>query len=78
MASRKSHEEEAAEKAVRQEIRSKDNARYLQSMPNFKLEDVLPQRLASLLADLSRAENGRQAGVDQSGALGAASGPQRK
>lgn len=78
MASPKSHGEEEAEKAVRREIRSKDNARFLRSMPTFKHDDVLPQRLASLLADLSRAESGRQAGVDQSGALGAASGPQRK
>ncbi len=78
MASPKSHDGESAETAVRREIRSTENARFLRAMPNFKLDDVLPQRLASLLADLSRAENGRQAGVDQSGALGAASGPQRK
>ncbi|MFN3546736.1 MAG: hypothetical protein ACK4U0_04535 [Mesorhizobium sp.] len=78
MASGESHDKDDNRKVVLRELRSKENARFLRGIPAFKLEDALPSRLRALLDDLSRAENDRQAGGDQSGALGATSGPQRK
>lgn len=78
MASGESHDKDDNRKVVLRELRSKENARFLGGIPTFKLETSLPDRLRALLDDLSRAENDRQAGGDQSGALGAASGPQRK
>jgi hypothetical protein len=78
MASRESHKEDDTERVIRREMRSKENARFLRSIPTFRLDEALPTRLASLMDDLRRAEGGRRVGGDQSGALGAASGPQRK
>ena len=78
MASGESHDKDDSQNVVLREMRSKENARFLHGISAFKLEDALPGGLKALLDDLSRAENGRQAGGDQSGALGATSGPQRK
>ena len=78
MALGESHGKHDDRKIVLRELRSKENARFLLGIPTFKLEESLPDRLRALLDDLSRVENDRQAGGDQSGALGAASGPQRK
>jgi hypothetical protein len=78
MASRKSGGEDDTERVVRRELRSKENSRFLRAMPAFQLDASLPPRLASLLEDLSRAETDQRAGGNQSGALGATSGPQRK
>jgi hypothetical protein len=78
MASQESHSEDDTERVIRREMRSKENARFLRSMPTFKLDEALPKRLASLMDDLRRAEGSRRVGGNQSGALGAASGPQRK
>ncbi len=78
MASQKSHGKDDTDKVVLGELHSRENARFLRAMPTFKLDEVLPHRLASLLDELRRAEDKKRAGADQSGALGAASGPQRQ
>jgi hypothetical protein len=78
MASGESHDKDDNRRVVLRELHSKENARFLRGIPTFKLEESLPDRPRALLDDLSCVENERQAGGDQSGALGAASGPQRK
>jgi hypothetical protein len=78
MASQKSHGKDATGKVILGELHSRENARFLRSMPAFKLDEALPLRLAGLLDDLRRAEDTQRVGGDQSGALGAASGPQRR
>ncbi|MBS4020200.1 MAG: hypothetical protein KGZ68_18410 [Dechloromonas sp.] len=78
MASRANRNEDDTEGVIRRELHSKENARFLRSMPAFRLDETLPGRLASLMDELRHAERGGWAGGNQSGALGAASGPQRK
>jgi hypothetical protein len=78
MASGESHDKDDNHRVVLREMRSKENARFLHRFPAFKIDEALPDRFVSLLDELSRAEDGQRVGGNLSGALGAASGPQRK
>ncbi|WP_187969362.1 hypothetical protein [Aquibium microcysteis] len=67
MAPRESRKEDNAGRMIRRELHSKENARFLHSLPTFKLDGGLPKRLTSLLDDLRLAESSRGVGGNSSG-----------
>ena len=75
MASAESHGQEENSRSLMRELRTKQNARFLQKMPAFQLHAELPDRMQSLLDQLEREER-KGSGANQAGALGAAC-PQR-
>lgn len=78
MAPGNSQRKDDAAHLVLRQIRATENVKFLRRMPTFKMSERLPERLNGMLDDLERAERRFRAGGNQSGALGAASGPQRK
>lgn len=77
MVSRESRSEEDPGMVIRREMRSKENARFLRSMPSFRLDEALPARLASLMDDLRQAESGPRAGNNRCATAAPASMPRR-
>ena len=76
MASGESHDQDENSRNLMRELRSRQNARFLQNLPPFRLGEGLPEKMQGLLERLDQVERTRGGG-NQAGALGAAHGPER-
>lgn len=69
MVSRKSRTEEDPGMVIRRELRSKENARFLRSMPSFRLDETLPTRFVALMDDLRQIESETRTGGNRFAAV---------